>query len=91
MNPVLCDHGEGRGATRCSETIAIDMLKKIIGFRQDEAQDWVAELQCGHTQHVRHNPPFTNRLWVTTPEGRASFIGHELDCRRCDERTHPPG
>jgi tellurite methyltransferase len=65
------------------------MLRKIDGFHQDEAQDWVAELECGHAQHVRHRPPFTNRPWVTTPEGRATFLGHELDCRRCYEENRP--
>jgi hypothetical protein len=54
------------------------MLQKIVGYRQDEAQDWIGELRCGHSQHVRHNPPFMNRLWVTTLEGRTSFVGHEL-------------
>ena len=33
--------------------------QKIIGFHQDEDGDGVAELGCGHTQHVRHNPPWT--------------------------------
>jgi hypothetical protein len=31
---------------------------------------WVAELECGHRQHMRHRPPFERREWVTTPEGR---------------------
>jgi hypothetical protein len=34
------------------------MKQKIVGFHQDEHADWVAELQCGHTQHVRHHPPW---------------------------------
>ncbi len=70
------------------------MLKKIVGFHQDEARDWVADLACEHSRHVRHQPPFTNRPWTTTAEGRASFLGFELDCRRCDEETsasNPPG
>jgi tellurite methyltransferase len=70
------------------------MLKKIVGFHQDEAHDWVADLSCGHSRHVRHQPPFTNRPWATTAEGRASFLGFELDCHRCDEETpvsNPPG
>ncbi|MFT4728722.1 MAG: hypothetical protein ACI9UN_003235 [Granulosicoccus sp.] len=32
------------------------MLQKITGFHQDDKADWVAELSCGHGQHVRHNP-----------------------------------
>jgi Protein of unknown function (DUF3565) len=59
--------------------------RKIVGFHQDDAGDWVADLECGHTQHVRHNPPWQSRPWVTTPEGRASRIGTELPCAKCVE------
>jgi len=44
----------------------------------------VAELDCGHFQHVRHNPPWTNRPWVKTPEGRAAMLDFELNCKKCD-------
>jgi Protein of unknown function (DUF3565) len=46
----------------------------------------VAQLDCGHGQHVRHNPPWTVREWVTTEEGRTSHIGMEIECKRCDEQ-----
>lgn len=61
------------------------MDRRIVGFHQDERQDWVAELECGHNQHVRHNPPWTLRPWVTTPEGRARFLGTVLACVLCDK------
>ena len=51
------------------------MGRRIVGFHQDEEQHWVAELECGHTQHFRHHPPWTNRPWVITPEGRSNAIG----------------
>jgi hypothetical protein len=35
--------------------------RKIVAFHLDENLDWVAELECGHQQHVRHNPPWTHR------------------------------
>jgi len=35
------------------------MNKRIVGFHLDEEQHWVAELECGHNQHVHHNPPWT--------------------------------
>jgi Protein of unknown function (DUF3565) len=58
-------------------------LRKIIRFHQDENGDSVAELECGHRQHVRHKPPWTMRPWVVTEEGRAAHIGRELDCKKC--------
>lgn len=65
------------------------MKHRITGFHQDEEQHWVAELQCGHNQHVRHNPPWTSRPWVVTPQGREEFIGAELNCRKCDAGAPP--
>jgi Protein of unknown function (DUF3565) len=59
--------------------------QRIVGFRQDLDQDWIAELECGHTQHVRHAPPWQVRPWVMTPEGRAGRLGTTLPCRQCDE------
>lgn len=67
------------------------MKRPIIGFHQDPQEDWVAELSCGHGQHVRHRPPFTLRPWVTTTEGRDSRLGQELDCVRCDQHELPDG
>lgn len=60
------------------------MKKSITGYRKDEENDWVAELQCGHFQHVRNNPPFINRPWVVTEEGRNAMIGFQLNCKKCD-------
>jgi len=58
--------------------------RAIVGFHQDDAGDWVAELACGHGQHVRHKPPFWIREWALTAAGRAAKLGAELDCVRCD-------
>ena len=60
------------------------MERRIVDFHQDDEGNWVAELECGHTQHVRHDPPWQVRLWVTTEAGRASWLGQHLDCRVCD-------
>lgn len=61
------------------------MRRAVIGFDQDEEGHWIAKLDCGHGQHVRHDPPWTLREWVTTAEGRAVHIGMEIECKRCDE------
>jgi len=60
------------------------MKQKITGFHQDDERHWVAELACGHTQHVRHDPSWQNRSWVETAEGRTSRLGQTLDCKKCD-------
>ncbi len=61
------------------------MRRRIVGYHRDDEGHWVAELECGHGQHVRHQPPWMERPWVITPEGRRSRLGMELDCLRCDE------
>ena len=63
----------------------ISVNRRIIDFQTDEHGDWRAALDCGHFQHVRHDPPLTTRSWVLTEAGRASRIGLELDCKRCEE------
>jgi mannose-6-phosphate isomerase-like protein (cupin superfamily) len=65
--------------------------RTILGFHQDDVGDWVAELSCLHDQHVRHEPPFQERPWVMTTEGRAARIGAELDCPLCDRPELPDG
>ena len=63
------------------------MNQAIVGFHQDDKGDWVADLACGHAQHVRHEPPMTTRLWVLTDEGRQQHLGTILLCKRCDEES----
>lgn len=63
------------------------MNQPITGFDRDDEGHWRAMLACGHYQHVRHDPPLIKREWVLTEEGRASRIGSELKCKKCDEET----
>lgn len=63
------------------------MERAITGFHQDQERHWVADLECGHTRHVRHEPPWQNRPWVTTAEGRAQFLGTNLNCVLCDDES----
>lgn len=67
------------------------MQQPIVGFHQDADQHWVADLACGHTQHVRHDPPWQVRPWVLTPQGRAQYLGALLACVTCArERPYGP-
>ncbi len=60
------------------------MRRRITGFYEDIEGHFIAMLECGHEQHVRHKPPLVERPWVLTAEGRAAKIGVEIDCRACD-------
>lgn len=64
------------------------MERVIVGFHCDEHGDWVAELACGHGQHMRHDPPWQSRPWTVTAAGRASRLGEAVYCRKC-ERGEP--
>lgn len=65
--------------------------QSIIAFEQDEESHWVARLSCGHTQHVRHNPPLESRPWVVTEAGRQEKLGLLLDCLFCNMPELPSG
>lgn len=59
----------------------------LLGFHQDEDGHWVAELSCGHTQHLRHLPPWQNRAWVTDPAERQRRLGQPFACGWCSQVT----
>jgi hypothetical protein len=63
--------------------------RRIVGFHRDDEGHWVAELDCGHGRHVRHQPPFQERRWTQSAEGRRRKLGVELACRKCLD--DPPG
>lgn len=65
------------------------MQRRITGFFQDDEQVWVAELECGHEQHIRHEPPWQLRPWVLTEKGRHDFLGARLGCPLCNRRELP--
>ena len=65
------------------------MERPIIAFGHDSAGEPIAVLSCGHPQHVRHNPPFINRPWVTSEEGRNGMIGQMLNSVRCENIELP--
>lgn len=63
------------------------MERRITGFHQDDEHHWVAELECGHTQHVRHDPPWQVREWVVEERTRNARVGTLLSCSYCDRPT----
>ena len=67
------------------------MNRRIAGFHQDEERFWVAELECGHNQHVRHKPPMVHRPWVNDENGRKERLGTFLSCKACDSEPLKSG
>jgi len=63
--------------------------RAMVGFETDDVGDWVALLECGHRQHVRHRPPWQERPWVLSAEGREGRIGSALECPACDDELEP--
>ncbi len=82
----MCAARSTRPAARHS-----DMRRTIVGFVRDDAGDWVAELSCLHSQHVRHAPPFRLAPWVLEEAQRSARIGSPLDCPLCDRAEFPAG
>ncbi|MEQ8166124.1 MAG: DUF3565 domain-containing protein [Alphaproteobacteria bacterium] len=64
-------------------------MPRIAGFHRDDEGHWVADLDCGHSRHVRHDPPFVERPWVMTEAGRKAFLGTDMPCAECPETAIP--
>ncbi|WP_043273915.1 DUF3565 domain-containing protein [Pseudomonas sp. GM84] len=60
---------------------------RITGFHQDQDGHWVVELSCGHSQHLRHQPPWQARPWVLDPAQRAQRIGQAFACGWCAQQA----
>ena len=61
----------------------MEASRSITGFRQEGDGQWIAELECGHTVHVRHDPPWQVRPWVQKPAARNAGLGTSVECVRC--------
>lgn len=80
--------GTGRITARASRAAA-GTIRKITGFHQDDLGDWVAELSCLHSRHMRHEPPFQSRPWVIDAAGRQARVGTKIGCPPCDRAEMP--
>jgi|GEM_PF-893351 len=65
------------------------MQCKIIRFHKDEKGDWIVDLDCGHSRHMRHDPPWSNMDWIHSSEARWDRMQQPIECRSCDERKEP--
>jgi len=61
----------------------------IAAYSQDDDGTWVAQLDCGHPQHIRHEPPFRIAAWATTDQGRQGMLGRRLPCPLCRMPREP--
>lgn len=75
---------------RLTSSLRAAPVSQIRSFHEDDEGHFVAELACGHTQHVRHRPPWERREWVTTEQGRREHIGAKLTCPMCRMPKLPP-
>lgn len=55
--------------------------RTAVGFHRDAEGRWVAELDCGHHAHVRHEPPWVD---LVTDEGRREALGMTGTCAKCE-------
>lgn len=63
--------------------------RAIVDFTRDDEGHWLAILECGHGQHLRHTPPWQNRPWVVSQAGREAHRGMRLACRKCLDGLAP--
>lgn len=89
--PALEEHLGSDALARLAGALRPAPPSPIVGFRQDDDGAFVAELACGHAQHVRHRPPLESRPWVTTEAGRRAFVGTALPCPLCRMPKLPTG
>ena len=56
----------------------------IIGFHQDEYEQWVADLSCGHSRYFRHGSSVATKGMGYIASRSKTYIGFELDCKTCE-------
>ena len=78
-----CERAIVTNASPESERKPDKRVSRITGFHQDEDGHWVVDLSCGHTQHLRHQPPWQSRAWVLDAAERERRIGQAFACGWC--------
>ena len=81
--PKLETSLDGPTLARLEHRLQLTPAGLIVGFHQDEEQHWVATLDCGHTRHFRHKPPFHNAPWTQSKEGREDMLQTPVPCPPC--------
>lgn len=66
------------------------MSSQIQSYLLGEDGFWVAQLTCGHRQHLRHKPPWEVRPWVMTDQGRKQYVGTVIECSDCARGVEIP-
>src|SRR5262249_28365774 len=76
----------------------VAMERQVTGFHQDEEGHRVAELECGHNQHVRHDPPWECHPWgrhcgglTMTTDAHLSGVPLDDGTRRLAGHAAPAG
>jgi hypothetical protein len=63
---------------------------RIVGFHQDTEGDWVAELDCGHRQHVRHRRRSRSGPGCSTRRTGPAASARRSIARSVTGRSRPP-
>jgi hypothetical protein len=58
-----------------------DAPARLLDFHQDAQGHWVASLLRGHSQLLRHQPPWQNRPWVMATRQRQASSLSDLTVR----------
>lgn len=69
-------------------------VQTIVAIEPEPAEQpgvWLARGRCGHTWHLRHQPPLHSRPELLDAQKRAALIGSTFECRNCAMPELPEG
>lgn len=70
---------------------ASDVPRIMLAIERDDAGEWIARLDCGHSRHLRHRPPLSAMPWLLDEAERTARIGQAIECGRCAQCEPPEG